>query len=57
MGGCKRVVQGIIAAEREGLDRHDAHNVAIGVLDNHTGEWLAWEGSGDYFDAAARRRN
>ena len=51
-GRLQRVVQGIIAAEREGLDRHDAHNVAIGVLDNHTGEWLAWEGSGDYFDAA-----
>jgi len=23
-------------------------SVAVGVLDNRTGEWLAWEGSGDY---------
>ena len=27
-------------------------NVAVVVLDNARGEWLAWEGSGDYFDAA-----
>ena len=27
---------------------HGAHNVAVVVLDNATGEWLAWEGSGDY---------
>jgi penicillin-binding protein 1C len=33
------------------LRRHGAHNVAVVVLDNATGEWLAWEGSGDYFDA------
>jgi penicillin-binding protein 1C len=26
--------------------------VAVVVLKNDTGEWLAWEGSGDYFDAA-----
>ena len=30
--------------------RHGAHNVAVVVLDNARGEWLAWEGSGDYFD-------
>jgi penicillin-binding protein 1C len=33
------------------LERHGAHNVAVVVLDNRTGEWLAWEGSGGYFDA------
>ena len=32
------------------LARHRAHNVAVVVLENRTGEWLAWEGSGDYFD-------
>jgi penicillin-binding protein 1C len=41
-------VQGIIRAERAALDRIGAHNVAVVVLDNLTGEWLAWEGSGDY---------
>jgi penicillin-binding protein 1C len=42
-------VRGIIAAERANLLRHGAHSVAVAVLDNQTGEWLAWEGSGDYF--------
>jgi penicillin-binding protein 1C len=44
-------VRGIIAAERANLLRHGAHSVAVAVLDNQTGEWLAWEGSGDYFGA------
>ena len=44
-------VRGIIAAERGELLRHGAHSVAVAVLDNRTGEWLAWEGSGDYFGA------
>jgi penicillin-binding protein 1C len=34
------------------LERHGAANVAVVVLDNAAGEWLAWEGSGDYFDSA-----
>jgi penicillin-binding protein 1C len=42
-------VRGIITAERANLLRHGAHSVAVAVLDNETGEWLAWEGSGDYF--------
>src|SRR5207302_10112716 len=42
-------VRGIIAAERGELLRHGAHSVAVAVLDNRSGEWLAWEGSGDYF--------
>jgi penicillin-binding protein 1C len=42
-------VLNIIAANRERLLKHHAHSVAIAVLDNRTGEWLAWEGSGDYF--------
>jgi len=42
-------VRGIIAAERNNLLRHGAHSVAVVVLDNQSGEWLAWEGSGDYF--------
>lgn len=45
----QREVQGIIAAHREDLLRHGAHSVAVAVLDNRTGDWLAWEGSGDYF--------
>ena len=38
------------ANARVAADAHDAANVAVAVLDNRTGEWLAWEGSGDYFD-------
>jgi penicillin-binding protein 1C len=45
----QRDVAGIIAAHRATLLRHGAHSVAVAVLDNATGEWLAWEGSGDYF--------
>ncbi|MBA3886001.1 MAG: penicillin-binding protein 1C [Acidobacteria bacterium] len=45
-------VTGIIRSHRTLLRRHGAGNVAVVVLDNQTGEWLAWEGSGDYFDAA-----
>jgi penicillin-binding protein 1C len=44
-------VAGIIRSQRRSLDRHGAHAVAVAVLDNVRGEWLAWEGSGDYFDA------
>jgi penicillin-binding protein 1C len=46
----QRTVHGIIDAQREALDRHHAANVAVVVLDNRAGEWLAWEGSGNYFD-------
>jgi penicillin-binding protein 1C len=49
--GLQRTVHGIIEAEREGLRQHHASNVAVAVLDNRTGGWLAWEGSGEYFDA------
>jgi penicillin-binding protein 1C len=45
----QRDVLGIIAARRDDLRRHGASSVAVVVLDNRTGEWLAWEGSGDYF--------
>ena len=47
----QRTVQGIIRAERLALERYGAHNVAAVVLDNRTGDWLAWEGSGDFSDA------
>ena len=43
-------VADIVHAHRESLLRHGAHNIAVVVLDNTTSEWLAWEGSGDYFD-------
>lgn len=42
-------VAGIIHAQRRRLLWHGARSVAVAVLDNHTGQWLAWEGSGDYF--------
>jgi penicillin-binding protein 1C len=45
----QRDVAGIIGAHRATLLRHGAKSVAVAVLDNATGEWLAWEGSGDYF--------
>jgi len=45
----QRDVAGIIAAHRDTLLRHGAKSVAVAVLDNSSGEWLAWEGSGDYF--------
>jgi penicillin-binding protein 1C len=47
----QRAVSGIIESRRLELERHAARNVAVAVLDNATGEWLAWEGSGNYFDA------
>jgi len=50
--GLQRIVRGIINARRKELTEHQAFNVAVAVLDNRTGEWLAWEGSGNYFDAA-----
>jgi penicillin-binding protein 1C len=44
-------VRGILDMHRDRLRDHGAHDVAVAVLDNRSGEWLAWEGSGDYFDA------
>jgi penicillin-binding protein 1C len=46
----QREVAGIIRSHRRVLERHGAANVAVVVLDNLRGEWLAWEGSGDYFN-------
>ena len=45
----QRDVRGIIEMHRKLLLRHGARSVAVAVLDNRSGEWLAWEGSGDYF--------
>ncbi len=45
-------VHGIIESQRPTLKEHGAANVAVVVLDNRRGEWLAWEGSGDYFDTS-----
>ncbi|MGE5814991.1 MAG: penicillin-binding protein 1C [Acidobacteriota bacterium] len=50
--GLQRTVRGIIDAHRNDLRLHGASNVAVVVLENRSGEWLAWEGSGDYFDPA-----
>jgi len=49
--GLQADVAGVIESQRDSLRRHGAQNVAVVVLDNARGEWLAWEGSGDYFDA------
>ena len=49
--GLQRDIAGIIESHRPALERHGADNVAVIVLDNATGEWLAWEGSGTYGDA------
>ncbi len=46
--GLQADIAGIIASHRAALSRHGAANVAVLVLDNARGEWLAWEGSGDY---------
>jgi penicillin-binding protein 1C len=48
--GLQTDVAGVIESQRDALGRHGARNVAVVVLDNARGEWLAWEGSGDYFD-------
>ncbi len=48
--GLQREVEGILRAQRKALLEHGAHNVAVVVMDNERAEWLAWEGSGDYFD-------
>ena len=45
----QREVAGIIAAQKQNLLNHSAHSVAVAVVDNRTGDWLAYEGSGDYF--------
>jgi len=50
--GLQAEIAGIINSHREVLEAHHAANVAVAVLDNATGEWRAWEGSGDYFDSA-----
>ena len=50
--GLQQEIAGIIRSHQPALARHGAANVAVVVLDNERGEWLAWEGSGDYFDAA-----
>ena len=47
----QRDVEGIVDHNRPSLVAHGAANVAVVVLDNHSGEWLAWEGSGKYGDA------
>jgi penicillin-binding protein 1C len=48
--GLQARVRGILERHRARLQDHGAHNVAVAVLDNARGEWLAWEGSGGYFD-------
>ena len=47
----QREVEGVIDANRDQLRQHGAANVAVIVLDNDRAEWIAWEGSGNYFDA------
>ena len=49
-GALQAEVAGVIESHRSALQRHGAGNVAVVVLNNATGEWLAWEGSGNYAD-------
>jgi penicillin-binding protein 1C len=49
--GLQEDIAGIIRSQRPSLERHGAANVAVVVLDNGRGEWLAWEGSGAWSDA------
>jgi penicillin-binding protein 1C len=49
--GLQSDVVGIIRSHRQALDRHGAANVAVVVLDNASGDWLVWEGLGEYSDA------
>ena len=49
--GCRPTSPASSGAIAQALERHGAANVAVVVLDNASGEWLAWEGSGDYSDA------
>lgn len=48
--GLQEDVRGILRAARASLAEHGARHAAVAVLDNRTAEWLAWEGSGGYFD-------
>lgn len=48
----QRIVQNTVRAHEPHLVKHGARNVAVAVLDNATGQWLAWEGSGNYFSEA-----
>jgi penicillin-binding protein 1C len=48
--GLQADIAGIISSHRPSLERHGAANVAVVVLDNVSGEWLAWEGSGNFVD-------
>jgi penicillin-binding protein 1C len=50
--GLQEDIAGIIRSHRPSLERHGAANVAVVVFDNSRGDWLAWEGSGDYLDQA-----
>jgi penicillin-binding protein 1C len=47
----QKEVERIVAGQRALLRAHGAANAAVVILDNATGEWLAWEGSGNYGDA------
>ena len=47
--GLQREITGILSVQRDNLLKHGAHSAAVVVLDNATGDVLAWEGSGDYF--------
>ena len=47
----QRDIEGIVAAQRPRLAEIGARHAAVVVLDNRSGEWLAWEGSGDFHAA------
>ena len=56
--GLQAEVAGIISSQRAVLDAHRRRATSPSSCSTTPrGEWLAWEGSGDYFDRRARRRD
>lgn len=47
----QKKINGIIQSGRNDLKEHGVNNVAVIVIDNNSGDILAWEGSGNYFDS------
>ncbi len=52
----QRTVLGILRAKQAQLAAHDAHQAAVVVLDNATGQWLVWATIGSDIDAATTPR-
>jgi penicillin-binding protein 1C len=49
--GLQRRVEEIVRRQLDALAPHGVHHIAVAVLDLDSGEWLALEGSGGFWDA------